>query len=75
MSKNDGDNKFIDGIWCCVQYLVVSRDFPTIAAYIIKDLGISASDCIKAQARSGSYNERMNKFIIDEVSENPNRKK
>lgn len=67
MNKNNSWNHFVDGIWCCVQYLVTQHDFPTIAAGMIEDLDISVSDCKNAQKRSASYDEEMNRFIKEEL--------
>lgn len=61
-------NEFINGIWFCVQNLVIVRDLPIIAAEIIKESGLSTDDCIKAQKRSGSFNEQMGAFIEIELS-------
>ena len=58
---------FQDGIWYAVQYLVVSRDEPTMAKELALSAGITKETAKKLQKLSGSYADKMDKFIKEEL--------
>lgn len=61
--KRSNDSDFCNGIWCCVQDLVVVYIEPTIAKDILRSSGMSIEQMRKAQETSGSYDEQMYSFI------------
>lgn len=58
---------FQDGIWYAAQYLVVSRDEPTMAKELTLSAGITKETARKLQKLSGSYADKMDKFIKEEL--------
>jgi len=61
--EKHGKDEFYNGIWCCVQDLVVVYIEPTIAKDILRSSGMSIEQMRKAQEASGSYDEQMYSFI------------
>lgn len=61
--EKHGKDEFYNGIWCCVQDLVVVYIEPTIAKDILRSSGMSIEQMRKAQETSGSYDEQMYSFI------------
>lgn len=61
--KKYGKDEFMNGIWCCVQDLVVIYNELTIAKDILRSSGMSVEQMRKAQETSGSYDEQMYSFI------------
>ena len=58
---------FQDGIWYAVQYLIVSEDQPTMARDLALSAGITKETAKKLQKLSGSYADKMDKFIKEEL--------
>lgn len=58
---------FHDGIWYAVQNLVVSEDQPTMARDLALSAGITKATAKKLQKLSGSYADKMKKFIEEEL--------
>lgn len=58
---------FHDGIWYAVQYLVVTEDQPTMARDLALSACITKETARKLQKLSGSYADKMDKFIKEEL--------
>lgn len=58
---------FQDGVWYAVQYLVVTRDEPTMARELALSAGITKETAKKLQKLSDSYTDKMDKFIKEEL--------
>lgn len=52
-----------DGIWIAVQFLVISHKEETLAKFLIKEAGLSKTDCYISQTLSDFQNEKMYEFI------------
>lgn len=52
-----------DGIWIAVQFLVISHKDETLAKFLIKEAGLSKTDCYISQTLSDFQNEKMYEFI------------
>jgi len=58
-----------DGIWLCIQELVVAHDQPTIAADILRTCGIAKAEAMQIQGRHGCFNEQISGFIESELND------
>ena len=53
----------IEGILYSVQYLIITRDEPSMAQELIRDSGYTMNDFLKIQRKSGYESRKMNKVI------------
>ncbi len=61
--EKHGRDEFYNGIWCCIQDLVVVYCEPTLATDILRSSGMTTEQMRRAQENSGSYDSQMYKFI------------
>lgn len=59
------DDGLIKGVIFSAQYLVISHGEHTLAKYLLKESGFSRKKLLSEQAKTGYYDQEMNKIIKD----------
>lgn len=59
---------FLSGVFSAMQYLVLFRDEPSLAAEVAREHGIKVDWAIKESKRTGFRVRDMNKFIREKIA-------
>lgn len=65
---NDKSDRFLSGVFCAMQHLVLFSDQPSLAAEIARAYGIKQKWALRESRRTGFQVRRMNRFIRESIA-------